>query len=177
MSQKILTSEDASSLLKWWSTLDNNRADRAQLRRAQSPGDILLTPAFSHFIQKMPSHWSENKRIKLTDAAMVAAVTARITKADPRYSFAKSLALPKEGGSKAVMSELRFQQLQKSRSEDEFFKRVCRAVDMLNRQANVASLADDILHWLFELRFGPASKPMDRIAVRWASDYFANFKD
>ncbi|MDP2347151.1 MAG: type I-E CRISPR-associated protein Cse2/CasB [Gammaproteobacteria bacterium] len=177
MSQRILTTEETSGLMKWWVTLDKNRGDRAQLRRAQSPEDILLTPAFSHFLRQMPENWSENKKIRLTDAAMVAAVVARVTKSDPRFSFAKSLASPREGGTKAVMSELRFRQLQKSRSEEEFFTRICRAVDLLHRQANIASLADDILHWLGELRFGPADKPMDRIAVKWASDYYANFKD
>ena len=116
--------------------------------------------------------------IPLTNAAMVAAVIARVKENDKRgIGFAKSLALPKEGGSKAVMSELRFQQLQKSRTPEEFFVRICRAVDLLNRKANVVSLADDILHWLAEKRFGPASKPADRLAVRWASDYYAALKD
>ena len=75
------------------------------------------------------------------------------------------------------MSELRFQQLQKSQTTDDFFRRVCRAVSLLKGKAPVLSLADDILHWLREHRYGPASKATDRLAVRWASDYYTEFKD
>jgi CRISPR system Cascade subunit CasB len=114
----------------------------------------------------------------LTDAAMIAAVVARVKTSDDRKkSFATSLASAKEGGSKAAMSELRFQQLQKSRTPEEFFLRLCRAIDLLGRKVNIISMADDALHWLSENRFGPDSKPDKRLAVRWASDYYAALKD
>jgi len=174
-----LDQEDCSALLSWWNWLDDNRGDRAILRRANSPDDVLLTSAFAHFLQKMPSKWSDNKHsLPLTDAAMVAAIIARVKIHDAtRTSFAKALASPKEGGSKAAMTELRFQQLQKSRTPEDFFSRLSRAVDLLGRKTNILSLADDTLHWLNEHRFGPSSKPMERLAVRWASDYYAAFKD
>lgn len=178
MYMKKLTEQDCSALLGWWAWLDDNRGDRAILRRATCPEDVLLTPAFAHFLQKMPERWGENQaNLPITDAAMVAAVIARIKEPDKTRTFAKALASAKEGGSKAAMSELRFQQLQKSRTEEEFFTRLSRAVDLLGRRVNVLSLADDTLHWLAEYRFGPARKPADRLAVRWASDYYAALKD
>lgn len=180
---KKLSEADASCLTRWWTGLDDKRGDRAQLRRAANADDVLLTPAFSHFLQAMPETWgagSTGKGVSLSisEMAVIAAVLARVkepSKGD--ISFAKSLALPKEVGGKAAMSELRFQQLQKSRSPEDFFTRVCRAVNLLGGKANIASLADDIAHWLIEFRTGPASKPEDRLAVRWASDYYAAFKD
>lgn len=173
-----LDQDDYKALLAWWSWLDDNRGDRAVLRRAGSPEDVLLTPAFAHFLQKMPPRWVKNDAVLLSDAALVAAVIARVKiHDDSKRSFATSLASAKEGGSKAAMSELRFQQLQKSRTPDEFFSRLCRAVDLLGRKVNIISLADDILHWLAENRFGPASKPEKRLAVRWASDYYTALKD
>lgn len=181
---KKISEEDANCLKRWWAGLDDKRGDRAQLRRVANADDVLLTPAFAHFLQAMPETWragSTGKGVPLSisEMAVIAAVLARVKSEPPKadISFAKSLALPKEAGGKAVMSELRFQQLQKSRSPEDFFTRVCRAVNLLGGKANIASLADDIAHWLIEFRIGPASKPEDRLAVRWASDYYAAFKD
>ncbi|WP_257283442.1 type I-E CRISPR-associated protein Cse2/CasB [Endozoicomonas sp. SESOKO1] len=175
-----LKPEDAQRLKAWWATLDEHRGDRAQLRRASQPDDILMTPAFSQFLQSMPGYWGVapgRQGISISDAAFVAAVLARVKKTEEKNSFARTMALPKEPGGKAVMSELRFQQLQKSRSPEEFFTRICRALALAEGKANIASLADDCLHWLYEFRYGPASKPLDRLMVRWASDYYHTFKD
>ncbi len=177
MALKRLDKQDISQLLSWWHWLDDNRGDRAQLRRAKSADDILLTAAFSHFLQKMPDRWSEAHNMAITDAAMVAAIVSRIKKNEEKISFAKHLGFPKDGGGQSAMSELRFQQLQKSRTSDEFFTRICRAIALLGGKSNVVSVADDVLHWLSEQRFGPSSKPQDRLAVRWASDYYAVLKN
>lgn len=176
--RRYISEADAEKLKSWWSWLDENRGDRAPLRRADNPDDILLTPAFAHFLQQMPSRWAAGEAVlPITDAAMVAAVLSRVKNPDDSKSFAKALASPKEGGSKAVMSELRFQQLQKSRTPEDFFRRVCRAVALLNGKANITDLADSILHWLHEFRTAPASKPQQRLAVKWASEYYSVYKD
>ncbi len=180
MAYRKLNPEDAERLKAWWHLLNGNRGERAQLRRASQPDDILMTAAFSGFLQKMPGYWGVaegEKGISLSDAGFVAAVLSRVKTLDEKNSFARTLALPKEPGGKAVMSELRFQQLQKSRTPQEFFTRICRSVALANGKVNVVSLADDILHWLSEYRFGSASKPQQRLAVRWASDYYHAFKD
>src|SRR5690606_15448753 len=122
--------------------------------------DVLLTPAFAHFLKVMPDSWMEGKTgknttLSMSDMALIAAVIARV-KSEPKKAdatFARSLATPKENSSKAVMSELRFQQLQKSRSPEEFFLRICRALSLLGGKVNVVSLADDIAHWLIEFRY------------------------
>lgn len=172
----LLSESDATRLMSWWKSLDENRGDRAQLRRASNAEDILLIPAFARFLSQMPSKWSENKTILLFDAAMVAAVVARVKK-NSDVSFARGLALPKEGGSRASMSELRFQQLQKSRTEDEFFRRICRALAILDGKVGVVDLADSILLWLREHRTSVARKPEQRLAVRWATDYYTTLRD
>jgi CRISPR system Cascade subunit CasB len=184
MKLKKLSEEDANCLKRWWDGLDDNRGDRAQLRRATNPDDVLLTPAFAHFLKAMPDSWIEGKTgknttLSMSDMALIASVIARV-KSEPQRAdatFARLLATPKENGNKAAMSELRFQQLQKSRSPEDFFLRICRAVSLLGGKVNVTLLADDIAHWLIEFRFGVASKPEDRLAVRWASDYYTVFKD
>jgi CRISPR system Cascade subunit CasB len=174
-----LSGQDVECLRTWCGWLDRNRGDRAQLRRAQSPEDILLSPAFSHFLNHMPRTWVTDNKFPLTDIAMVAAVLARVKDEPPDKSmtFATALAAPKKGSLSPIMSELRFQQLQKSRTPQDFYLRICRAVQLLGGKVNIVCLADDILHWLAEYRYGPASKPDQRLAVRWATDYYTSFKE
>lgn len=179
MVYSIMKEEDRKALIAWHHWLDENRGDRAMLRRANGPDDVLLTPAFAHFLKFMPAQWMEGNRERLTDAAFVAAAVAHVKQNDvANRSFARALATPgKESGSNAAMSELRFQQLQKSRTPEDFFRRINRAVALLGGKANVGSLAEDILLWLRESRYGPAGKPQDRLAVRWATDYYHQLRD
>src|SRR5262245_15228276 len=110
-----------AKLLEWWNWLEDNRGDRARLRRVESPDDVLLTEEFSHFLHVMPENWSESRQ--LPAAALVAAIVAHV-KEDVRGSnFAAQLAASKDSGDKPRMSELRFRQLQKSHDPTEFFRR------------------------------------------------------
>ena len=169
---------DQGLIMGWHASLQENLGERAQLRRVADSNDSLLTPAFARFLKQMPGYWGVNtyqQGITLPDAAMVASVVARVKEHDPKHSFAISLAKPREKGGNSVMSELRFQRLQTSQDEQEFFEQICRAVDLLRGRVNIPSLANDILHWLHEFRDGPASNPQNRLAVRWATDYYASF--
>lgn len=171
----LRSDEDSKNLLAWWHGLDENRGERAVLRRAETAEDVLLTAAFTSFLQFMPDGWREGRR--LFDSAMVAGLLARVKENDPKTPFAQALAIPKKGGSKATMSELRFQQLQKSHDPDEFFRRLTRAIALLGGRANLISLADGILHWLREHRQSVDREPSKRLAVRWATDYYTHLKD
>lgn len=172
---RLKDEDERRALTAWWHWLDDNRGERAVLRRAASADDILLTPAFARFLDLMPGCWRTPQN--LFDSAMVAGLLARVKKDEHKNSFAKALALPKQGGSKAAMSELRFLQLQKSHGPDEFFLRVSRAIALLGGHVNILSLADGILHWLLEHRRVIDREPTKRLAVRWASDYYTSFKD
>ncbi len=171
----IKSEEDIKRIVTWWHSLDGSKGDRAILRRAETAEDVLLTPAFASFLQHMSASWKET--CPLCDSAMVAGLLARIKVNDPKVPFAQALAKPKKGGSKAAMSELRFQQLQKSRDPDEFFRRLTRAIALLGCTVNVVSLADGILHWSREYRYLIDKEPTKRLAVRWATDYYTHFKD
>ena len=169
-----MVQESRKPIERWWQSLDENRGDRAVLRRAMVPDDVLLTAAFARFLRQMPPGWPDSK-VPITGAAMVAAVVAGVDK-NIEESFAAALATDNNSKGRAVMSELRFQQLQKSRSPEEFFIRIRRAVNLLERKVNIVSLANDTLDWYQEHRFGPASRPEQRLAVRWANDYYINLK-
>ncbi len=183
----FLNSAEKQALQSWHSWLDDNRGDRARLRRAESPEDILLTDAFFHFLAKMPEQWQQSKPM-LTSASIAGALSH--VKTDKRIasriynskdsdapkktaSFAEQLATPFEGKSKAPMSELRFQQLQKSPTTDDFYRRIIRAIRLLGGNVNIISLANDIIHWHREFECqADHRQPANRLAVRWATDYF-----
>lgn len=171
MSKQEFWSEEAKQKLRtWFSWLDANRGDRARLRRAETPDDVVLTEPFFNFLRQMPESWAMPRYLPI--AAMVAAVLAHVKENDSKKSFAAQLASPKPGTDSSRMSELRFQQLQKSRTPDEFFRRLIRAVKLADSHVNIISLADGIRRWMNEYHDGTSLKPLDRLAVRWASDYY-----
>jgi len=181
----FLTSAEIKALQNWHHWLNDNRGDRARLRRAERPEDILLTGAFFHFLNRIPESWRENNPM-LTSAA-VAGLLAHVkedrqtlskgfqpkdeNKQKKMASFAEQLATP-DKSKKPPMSELRFQQLQKSRTTDDFYRRVLRAIRLLDGKVNIPSLANDIIHWHQEFDHQIDRKPSNRLAVRWATDYF-----
>ncbi|MBA3981734.1 MAG: type I-E CRISPR-associated protein Cse2/CasB [Alcanivorax sp.] len=157
----------------WWTTLQEprSRGAKAELRRGDSVEAALMTEGFRNLWQALGETGQRNDGAMLAWAC-VAAVLAGVRDGRPT-SFAYSLGSEKERKSgKPYMSELRFAQLQKSRDADAFLRRLRRAVALLDRQAHVLSLADSILHWHREQQGELAHKPTDRLAVRWASDYF-----
>ncbi|NLX52768.1 MAG: type I-E CRISPR-associated protein Cse2/CasB [Deltaproteobacteria bacterium] len=162
--------ETHENLRFWWESLDKNRGDRARLRRAERPDDVLLTEAFFRFLKQMPEEWSAPK--ELFTSAIVAAALSHIEVPQNSETFATQLALPKQGGKNARMSELRFQQLQKSRDPEEFFRRLLRAINLVENKVNIVSLAESILHWMNEYRNGADRDPQKRITIRWATDYY-----
>ena len=189
MSQYGLTQTEIHALQRWHARLDDNRGDRARLRRAERAEDVLLTEAFAHFLQQMPEAWREPGRI-FSSAAVAGllshvkedlqiATKAHQGKKDDKQdkkekkmaSFAELLATPVEG-KKAPMSEIRFQQLQKSRTTDEFYRNVRRAIALLGGRVNIVSLANDIIQWHQEFNHQIDRQPSRRLAVRWATDYF-----
>jgi CRISPR system Cascade subunit CasB len=180
MKYDFLNDKEQSDLLVWHDSLDRNRGDRARLRRAESPEDILLTNAFFHFLEKVPDKFpdklSEEKREKrLYVSAAVAGLLAHVKSNNTNHRFAQQLATPIDG-KKAPMSELRFQQLQKSQTTDDFYRRIIRAIRLLGGNVNIISLANDIIHWHKEFEHQLDRHPSNRLAVRWATDYFTALK-
>jgi len=186
----FLNAAEIKALQSWHTWLDDNRSDRARLRRAESPEDILLTDAFFHFLNKMNQvspDWSTAKPMLISASIAGALSQVKSNKQIPSKlynskategmkklaSFAEQLASPLEGKSKAPMSELRFQQLQKSPTIEDFYRRIIRAIGLLGGNVNIISLANDIIHWHKEFEHQiNHHQPTNRLAVRWATDYF-----
>ncbi len=169
----------------WWARLHgidnksaapqqaNQRGARAELRRSKSLDAVLLTEGFRNLWQALLETGQCRERDMLAWACVAAALAeVRQQPTNESATFAQCLGEQKERTGRPYMSELRFAQLQKSRSGDDFLMRVRRALALINKTAPVLSLADNIMHWFHEQRDNQSAPPTDRLAVRWATDYF-----
>lgn len=164
--------KDHEKLLSWWSSLSENPGWRSELRRAENPSDVLLCQGFRFLCYELAGHWT--KEYNLLGLAAVAGVLSHIDYQTDSF-FAVACATPAEGGSKPAMSELRFAQLQKSRTLDELYIRMVRAIHLLRKTASPLSVADSILHWYKEVLNGDINDdPRNRVQARWGLDYFQN---
>lgn len=160
--------QEQQALLSWWQDLaENNRGERAKLRRCEKPEDILLQPSFYELQQLFP-------KTATLPLAAVAGLLAHI-KTPTELGFPKQLGQQKEQSGKAVFSELRFQQLLASHDIDELYDNLRRAIMQLNRTANIFSLADGVLHWAKEQHDKNQfdEHPERRFQFTWAKAYFS----
>ncbi|EKF75778.1 hypothetical protein A11A3_02877 [Alcanivorax hongdengensis A-11-3] len=170
---RIKESATRDAVLKWWRQLEEQRGARAELRRSETLDAVLLTEGFRHLWQALAQTSERRDRDMLAWACVAAALAdVREQPAAKDVSFARRLGEQKEKTGKPYMSEMRFAQLQKSRSGDDFLMRLRRALALINKTAPVLSLTDNILHWFQEQQSNQGSRPMDRLAVRWATEYF-----
>ena len=171
---------DQKRIRLWWTALQStgqspgtNRSGwRAELRRAETPTDALLSQGFRALYSDLSgTRWTDEENI--LGLAAVAGVLAHIDVNDETHSFVEMCAISREDSSGPPVSEMRFSQLQKSRTLEELFTRMRRTIHMLRRKTNVISTADSILHWYRETEVGDVNvKPRERVLVRWGLDYF-----
>ncbi|WP_202980299.1 type I-E CRISPR-associated protein Cse2/CasB [Marinobacter fonticola] len=175
-------------VLAWWARLHGDKdmlerlewpgdrapytkSMRAELKHCGRVDDVLLTEAFRTLWFSLGDRETYSTNDMLAWAT-VAAVVATIRTHDESRSFAAALGSQKEKTGKPHVSELRFAQLQKSGDADTFLRRCRRAVALLGNQANVMSVADSVLHWHTEKQGYSLERADQRLAVRWATDYF-----
>lgn len=178
-------SPGAEALLRWHRWLQNlneegkgGQAERARLRRATSLDELLLNSGLTSLLhQRGIPELERNDGDTMVAMAMIAGALAHCRNHDAKHSFACQLALPQEKGGKAPVSEARFNRLQKSRDHDEFYRNLVRVIALRGKTVNVLSLANSILHWCQEYRYGINRKPTARLAVNWARDYFDALND
>jgi len=147
------------ALLRWWQGLDNNRGDRAELRRAHDLTAIALTSAYQHLYRILMSYgWPEEdkpeNKWRNERLAAIAGLLAHVKSLNER-----SLPVIMSEGERPPFSELRFRRLLESSSIDEVFSSVRRALPLVAYQADVLELANDVLFW------------GDDVKKRWAYTY------
>lgn len=143
-------------IMDWWGSLDENRGDRAELRRCKTPEDVIFLPAY-HRLRKALSAYGE-----INDQALclVAGVLSHVRKHEGSEKFAVQLAQKPPGKESPLMNELRFRKFISIRDSTILFKEAIRAVRLLDSTANIPDLARGLYHWTQETR------------KQWASDYY-----
>ncbi|WP_434131205.1 type I-E CRISPR-associated protein Cse2/CasB [Methylocaldum sp. GT1BB] len=168
---------DKQGLRDWWEELQgiskenaNHRGERAELRRCDNIDQIFAGagPMFVRLCRRLP-YWSQRYPEAL---AVLAALLARVEKCSG-HSFAAQLGTPKDGLARPVMSEFRFQKMQKVTNWDELFINLRRAVDLLGNEVNVISLADTIFLWAQKLNGEIDIPEVRRLPFELAKDYYS----
>ncbi|EKA0984449.1 type I-E CRISPR-associated protein Cse2/CasB [Cronobacter sakazakii] len=174
----ILSQAHRESLLKWHALLNEQqgRRLRASLRRSHTLNEVWLSEGFRSLAARVPTRSNiEGHEWRFCALGIVAALAAHIKTVDTRASFAEQLG--HKEGNHAVMSELRFRRLSQARTQEELFRQLRRAVQLLRGVVNLPDLAEGVFRWCKEenereCRAAHRRAPTDYIRVRWALDYY-----
>jgi len=141
--------EQIELLLGWWNDLHERNGPRAALKRCASPEDASLYPDTFRVKNIIP--WMSYEA-----AAAITGILSHIEREENKIintPFAKTLSYNPEGV-KPPFSETRFRQFLSSRNWSEFYTRLRRAVKALKGKVNPVSVADIIIRWDEEYRWG-----------------------
>lgn len=173
------------TVVRWWQGMNLSPSElkklhvppsptshRAQLRRCDSVDAAMFTEGFRALWLKLDQEITggDYAERQMEIWAVIAALLVHVRK-DTKQKFAFQ-AGRKADGDKSVVSELRFSQLQNSKTPDEFLRRMRRIVKQINGEVSVQELSSDIYQWFFEHNQFRPRKADKRISVRWAMDYY-----
>lgn len=151
-------SPETEALKGWWQWLDDNRGERAILRRCGTPTDVVFSPAYHRLRAAV-------RRFGFVDddgLALVAGLTARIKDDIGSGSIAEQMATAKSGSdAKARVSGLRFRRLLKVKEREDLFSTMTRVIALLGGSVNMQSLAQGVYFW------------NDKTRKQWAFDYYS----
>lgn len=168
--------------------------DRARLRRAPTQIDLVSAQATMILAQGLVSRANgrlpKDSGVDYGRLGVVAGVLACVDedrgevnkvseeeteRAEPiRETLAVRLGRKAAGG--APMSDLRFRQMRSATNPEELLRLWRRAIHLAKRNANVATLADDLYTWLLELD-GEHTSPSRSVRFHWAYDYYQQPRD
>lgn len=157
-----LSNEQIKGLFQWWNGLEDNRADRAHLRHAVRPDEIVSSNVFGRFAKKVMVPDDPGARLRY---ATVAGLLARVHEHDSSKCLSKQMASESTTGRERAVSESRFQRLLRTYGPDCLFEHLRRVLSLLGPRpaTNIFDLTADVLNW------GP------QVRQKWADAYYAEF--
>lgn len=148
-------SPELQALDAWWQSLDDNRGDRAELRRCGTLAEVVFTPAYHRLRQRL----CRCGVVHDDGLAVVAGLAAKVKNNTMDVPFARQMATGKPDGS-ARVSGLRFRRLLKVKEREELFTAMGRVIAMLGGAVNLQSLAQSAYFW------------NDITRKQWAFEYY-----
>jgi CRISPR system Cascade subunit CasB len=147
-------------LLEWWQRLEDDRASRAVLRRAESITAVALSAPYQRLYRILRNvGWNAEDKPYLNDRLAAAVGLLAHVKQNSDVKPAKSMSQREPGADRPAVSELRFVRLLESPDIDALFSGVRRVLPLMDGRINVLALANDILFW------------GDRVKKDWAYTY------
>jgi CRISPR system Cascade subunit CasB len=143
------------ALQDFWKTLQENRGERAELRRCRSPNEVVLTPMFSRFccrlqaLMEKEAYWQDR----------IAAILGLLAHIETESPLRLPEQMSERKGEGVVVSELRFRRLLQC-DRDKLYGSLIRVLHMLNQTANIFDLAGSVYFW------------GDKVKKDWAYLYF-----
>lgn len=147
------------ALFRWWQSLDDNRADRAELRRCETLLDVMMTPAFQRARRQLIAAGLIQRGGEIDRLPAVVALVAQVTASPNDQHSRPKVAEAFSNGDKPPVSPLRFRQVLEARGGDELFTRLRRVLPLAKDQINLFHLANDVFYW---------GEPVRK---RWVYDY------
>lgn len=152
-------SSELQALVTWWQALNENRGDRAELRRCGSLAEVVFTPAY-HRLRHVLCRYGT---VHDDGLALVVGLAARVKSNVVDNAVAEQMATGKTDGS-ARVSGLRFRRLLKVKEQEELFTSMTRIIALLGGMVNLQSLAQSVYRW---------NDPYADIRKKWAFDYYS----
>lgn len=152
--------DDSAAILRtWWEGLEQDKGERAAMRRASSPAEVTFSPAYHHLLGQLQQHAYKANQDAL---AVVAGLSAHIKEdAASGKSLAQQMASSRTIGSGAKVSGLRFRRLLAVTQRDDLYPLLIRIIRLLDGKVNLIDLANAVYYW------------NEKVRRRWAYDYYA----
>ena len=150
---------------RWWSELEDRRADRAELRRSASNFDALLTAPLHRLRRRLDEAGFEVHQPQLDHLAAVARVLVHMSAAETnakRSNPGKAFGGSSSGDGTPRLSESRFRRLITTEDRDALATLLRRAVPLAADALHVGQLAWDVYRW------------SEKTRRQWATDYYAS---
>ena len=151
------SSPESKVLLDWWHGLENNRGERAALRRCRNLTEVVFVPSYHRLRQELLRFGNVDSE----GLAIVAGLAARAKENNNQYTIANQMAISVAGDS-ARVSGLRFRRLLKIQNRDNLYPAMIRIVALLGSSLNLVNLAGSVYWW------------NDFTRKNWAFDYYTN---
>jgi len=128
-------------ILEWWKNLEENRGDRAELRRADSPTEVVFSPSYHRLYWKL---LSLDQPINREYLASVVGLCAHVRTHNAEAGLAEQMA---RGQDKASVSGLRFRRLLAINNRDDLYHAMIRIIRLLGKSVNIHKLALAVYWW------------------------------
>lgn len=148
--------ESTTILYEWWKGLEHDKGERAALRRARNPSEVVFSPACHRLLHQFQQ---KNYTVYREALAAVAGLAAHV-KETVGGSLAEQMASPRSSGGGARVSGLRFRRLLAIDTREELYPLMIRVIRLLDGRVNVANLAQSVYWW------------NEKTRKQWAYDYY-----